>query len=1090
LKKRSKEIVVIWIAIICVSILFISSSTVQAADDLTSTLDFITNVTLTDRSGNSLGADIAKDTDLRLTYDFSIPNFATVNQGDTFTLPIPDEILLTAGPDFDLIDGVNGGTIATVSYITGGLLVTFTDHAQSFSDITGSFYLELAFNESEIGNEDPTTITFEVGGTTGFMQIDVDFDQPPAPTTSVQKTGIYDAETGEIEWTVTVNQEAVEVLDGELIDVIPSGLTFVSDSLTIGGVAADSGDYTYIDSTLTYIFPTSFSTQQILTFRTTVDESEFIFTDSHGVTITESNSATLNHNGTVTLSNTAEVSIPISYIEKTGEFNSETKQIDWTIIVNQMGVTSDAVLTDSLADGLTLDMSSVEIDDVSVAVPSATVTYVDSLIIVDFGSISESHKLEFSTDVDASVFESNLSPSYSNTAILAGTNIPGNASDTAGPIPVSSSIISKNGAGYNSENAEITWKIVVNANEISIDNPIVTDLIPNGQEYVVGSATISSGAPGTFLFDEIDPDESHTGTLTYTFGQTITEMYTIEYRTKVSDPYIYATNQSNVTYSNEAKLEADNIPSSTSVGTQRVDSEVIEKTSQGYDYVSREISWKIQVNQNEMDLDSVVISDTISTGQEYVEGSFLITSDSGLQTGSFSNVAPTWTYAFDGSITEEYIITFKTRVTDITVFETNGIKTFSNTAEITSDLVPTAVLNSATQNVKNTVIGKSGDYTTGNTFIDWTITINTNDIPLESGTITDQLQEGLALDTNSVVLYHASVDSLGNVIQGEEITNLTGTNVVYNGETRLFEFNIPEPVSGGYILKFRTDVTDKSQSPFTNEASFNGSGTLNNGSDNPITVAWAGTGSSASGYSGSMNIIKVDREDNSILLEDAVFELVDRFGNVVQTVTTDENGSALFERVRFDVDYVIREVTPPDGYTLSSEEYLFQIDSGLADKDLTYIFQDTLIGSDEKAVVDSANSSIVTSTIEVTSTNETDEPLEGSTFILFDENGNEIAQATSGTDGIARFENIPYGNYTIKEIVAPDTYLLNGDIIVANVSSDGVVKGISRHIRNPKSPQTSDDIKVYMWILALSFVSLMVIFVHSFIKIRKKYNRK
>jgi len=1016
------------------------------AADLTAVFDFITNVELADRAGVPFapGDNIAKDAELRLTYEFEIPNTEDVFNADTFSLPIPDEILLTPGPSFDLVDDRNGGVIAVVSYVAGGLLVTFTDHAQNYSDISGSFYMELAFDENEIGSDDPTIITFEVGGTTGTTTIEIDFDQPPPPVTSVAKSGSYNIATNEITWTVNINQEEVEVLDGVLVDDIPSGLTFITDSVTVKeGAAATRAavlgvDYTYSNPTITYTFPTNFSEEQIITFRTAVDESEMIFTDSHGEVVVESNSATLNHNGITTPSNTANVDVNINYIEKTGTYDGTRKQIDWVILVNRNGITiPDAILTDALPTGLTLDTSSLEIDNVSTPVPSAGVTYIHPNLSITLGSIAEQHMIEFSTDVDPTIYEENGSESYTNNAILIGTNVPGNANDSNnGPVNVSSSVISKTGIGYNREIAEITWRITVNTNLISIDNPVVTDLIPLGQEYVIGSATISGGvlshADG-FTFSAIDPDASHTGTLTYTFGTmspgftpgaTINEEYTIEFRTTVTDPDDYAANRTNITYRNTASIDGDNIPVSSNEGTQRLDSEVLDKSNQGYNYETRIIDWQIQVNQNEMDLSSVVISDTIEAGQEYVDGSFTITTTSGTQTGVFANVAPTWTYTFDGAITEEYIITFQTLVTDITVFETNGTKYFANTAQITTNLVPSGVLNTDTQPVSNTVIGKSGDYTTGNTYIDWTISVNANDIPLANGTITDQLQEGLNLDTNTVRLYHATVDpSSGNLVQGSEVTPLTSSNIVYNVDTRLFVFDIPSPVVGGYILTFRTFVTDKDQSPFVNSADFNGSGEANTGSDNPISVAWSGSGSSGTGDIGSMDVIKVDAEDNSILLENAAFELEDKYGNIVQRTTSDSSGSALFEKLRFDVNYIVRETVAPTGYLLSSEDYLFQIDSALVDKNLTYLYEnDRIYGS-----------------IQFTKYGDSSDPLEGAIFTLYDSGSNAVTTATSNALGAVLFTGIPYGTYTIQETTAPAGYLLSGEVLSATITDYNVV---------------------------------------------------
>jgi hypothetical protein len=68
-------------------LLVIPAGTVRAAD-VSDTLDFITGVSLTEREGNSFGDDVAKDSGLRLEYQYAIPNDADLHENDTFTLHI------------------------------------------------------------------------------------------------------------------------------------------------------------------------------------------------------------------------------------------------------------------------------------------------------------------------------------------------------------------------------------------------------------------------------------------------------------------------------------------------------------------------------------------------------------------------------------------------------------------------------------------------------------------------------------------------------------------------------------------------------------------------------------------------------------------------------------------------------------------------------------------------------------------------------------------------------------------------------------------------------------------------------------------
>lgn len=1016
--------------IVTLQLVSVAGSIAVYAADLSHTYNFITGVELTDLEGNPLGENVAKDSGLRLTYHYAISNKDEVKDGDTFTLTIPEQIKIDAPGEFEIRDGENNllgtGTIGT----DGTLVITFTNYAETYSNLSGSFWFELCFDESKIGLDDPTSIEFELGGTTPPYEIEVDFEQPAPLPTSIEKEGsyTYNEETGntEITWRVTVNPENVAVRDAQIVDVIANGLDFIPGSVTINGSPASESDYTYDDDsgTLIYDFPELIATQQIVTFKTTVKDSQFTTGDSHGTVLHESNTATMNHDDTFDISNEATVDVPVEFIDKTGVFNPDTLQIDWTIEVNKNGVSiPDAVVTDTLPDGLTLDTDSVQIDGVS----SSDFTYNHPDITFTLGAISEKHTIKFSTDVEDDAFNSNTSKIYDNTAAMTGTGVPGNAEsgDSEG---VPTNIIRKEGVSYNPATGEITWKITVNENKISIQNPIVTDDIMPGQEHVAGSATIDNGASadGFSYTPAAEGDESKTGTLTYTFGATISDTYIIEFRTKVTDPGVYAGN-SNTTYKNDASITGDNIPESKSEGTQGVDSQVIKKTGTGYDYTTRNITWNIVVNRNEMPLENAILRDDIPKGMEYVAGSATI--DNGASADKFSytpaveddpDKTGTLTYTFPALIDETYTITFQTHITDLSIFQTNGDKTIRNTASLEHGLVPGGVTNEGTQTIRNTVISKTGSYTSGKKYIDWTVNINTNEIPLIDAAITDQLQEGLALDTGSVKLFHQSIDAGGNLILGEEI-GLTGDNIQYDLATRMFTFHLPTPASGGYQLTFRTNVTDKTKSPFKNEATFNGTGKLNQGSSESIPVSWSGSGSTGDGEVGSITVHKVDAENHDQMLEGAQFDLIDKYGNVIQQATSAADGSALFEMLRFDIPYTVRETAAPTGYNISKTEYTFTIAGSDDVKDISYLYENARIYG-----------AIRFGKLGV------DGPLAGAEFTLYDEDGYSVATTLSKQNGEVLFEHVPYGDYTIRETNPPEGYLPTSIVLTASVREDGV----------------------------------------------------
>ena len=497
---------------------------------------------------------------------------------------------------------------------------------------------------------------------------------------------------------------------------------------------------------------------------------------------------------------------------------------------------------------------------------------------------------------------------------------------------------------------------------------------------------------------------------------------------------------------------------------------------------------------------------------------------------------------------------------------------FYNNSRIDHLGLPGGVSTSGNQTVQNTVISKTGEYTAGNKYIDWTVIINTNTIPLSDAVITDTFQEGLALDTNTLQLYHMNIEPDGSLTEGDEIS-LGSENVEYDISTRTLTFTIPAPVSGAYRLTFRTNVTDKSKSPFTNSAYFAGTGTEQTGTSTPISVSWAGSGSSGTGETGSIRVYKVDSRDYNVTLEGCIFELVDRYGNVVQTGTTGQDGSILFEMLKFDVDYTVRELTPPEGYLLSDESYTFQIDGEGDEYDIEYRYADdvmmgkisltkydydmepvpgaeftlydaddtdhsdplmTALSGEDGAVVFEdveygsyvilettpapgyyGSSTVITATIDedgeeitadpsyiqneaylasvrILKTKEDGEtPLAGAVmglYLISDTNFSDpVAQATSGENGLVLFENIKYGDYVIREILAPTGYARSSETISVMVRQDGemVDAGIFEN-RKPGSPGTGDSLFVYISIFAASALGLAALVITR----KKKISRR
>lgn len=153
-------------------------------------------------------------------------------------------------------------------------------------------------------------------------------------------------------------------------------------------------------------------------------------------------------------------------------------------------------------------------------------------------------------------------------------------------------------------------------------------------------------------------------------------------------------------------------------------------------------------------------------------------------------------------------------------------------------------------------------------------------------------------------------------------------------------------------------------------------------------------------------------DDKSEPLENAVFGLFTadcvKFSRdtAIMTAASDENGCFEFTDVPFG-QYIVREIESPSGYILSDKEYAVSI------------------SEDGKVIEITAENKPVT--VEISKRDVYGNELKGAKMQIIDSEGNIVDEWTSdGTDHIVT--KIPVGNYTLKEIAAPDGYVIATDI--------------------------------------------------------------
>ena len=198
---------------------------------------------------------------------------------------------------------------------------------------------------------------------------------------------------------------------------------------------------------------------------------------------------------------------------------------------------------------------------------------------------------------------------------------------------------------------------------------------------------------------------------------------------------------------------------------------------------------------------------------------------------------------------------------------------------------------------------------------------------------------------------------------------------------------------------------------------------------------------------GKIEGIKVNESDEP--LENALFGLfaVDTaefsIDNAYMTAVSDENGHFEFDEIPYG-EYIVREIEAPTGYILSDESYPV-----------------TVCEDGQTITVRTVNKPI---TVEVSKVDVYGEELIGAEMQLENADGKIVDKWTSdGTNHVVT--ELPAGDYTLKEIAAPDGYVIATDIkftvdIYGNVTVENVESTATSENGNPLVVMVDDTTKV------------------------------
>ena len=250
------------------------------------------------------------------------------------------------------------------------------------------------------------------------------------------------------------------------------------------------------------------------------------------------------------------------------------------------------------------------------------------------------------------------------------------------------------------------------------------------------------------------------------------------------------------------------------------------------------------------------------------------------------------------------------------------------------------------------------------------------------------------------------------------------------------EFEIYNEETGNLVGKYYTDANGKIEIKNLRTGKYklkeiSTNQWYNLGENQEIEVKWDETTESKVENElkkGQIKVVKVDKENHEIKIPNVVFEVQDGKGNVLEKITTDEEGVALTNKYPLK-DYPslrLHEIETDEKYELENE--IKEIT--LEENEIKEVqIENEKIKGYIQIVKTSKEDSKITG-------NKKGEPLEGIKFEIYDSNGILIEKLTTDSNGIAKSKELEKGVYKVKEVETNEWYLLDKNVYEAEIKNN------------------------------------------------------
>lgn len=783
------------------------------------------DVTYYDKNGNQLQQPVPADAEVRVHYDWSIPEEVRqqIQPGDQFTFMLPTGVKPIAGQTGELKDA-NGEVYGTYEMDANGQVVmTFNDNVTKETDIKGTFDFSTKFDEVHIDGPGDHQITFPTEDKIPPVEVTV----KPATDTSIAKSGHFDRTPNptEVTWAVDFNQAMNELENPTITEKWPAGLSYQSVKvykleMNLDGTIEKVGqelspsDYT-VDANGNVTINGETSDAYRVEYVTSIDEDAI---PDQGGKVTFVNTATLTDEADPDgLDAKASVTNTFGKMVEKNQvgYDPDKQEFSWEINYNYGEKTiaqKDAVITDTMSSNMTLSGDPViypvaygpkgeEIKGSTPLVEGTDYKLVknpngDGFVIEFLQDVTSAYKIEYKSKVEGIITD----PTAIDNKVEVGTGETGNGSGTAEQQNVIK-YLDKNSIDY--QNKTIDWIIQVNRNHYDMYDLVLTDTfspVPglelvktpdlSGYELTVTSSsgkTLQQGVDYSIV-PTLNSQNQQTGYELKFLGSynPTNEAFTIKYTTSFNSVLIDPDDPSLDHFTND--ISADWLSAnedkhhSEDKGEFKPDSSfsLNAQKSGAYNAQTKIITWSIAVNLSGNILNNAFLTDKILDNQKYVTGSLnvyeahtnsngtVVKDDNTPDNRSMKSVTEptaanghTFDIRFPDQSQHTYIVEFETSLVGQVIDES---KEYDNHATYSNDGRDRDVLGKVTVNNGGSHVQKSGEQDKNHPdYVNWHVTINPAQSVLKNVVVTDKPSNNQIVDEQSIQLYETTVAVDGTI---------------------------------------------------------------------------------------------------------------------------------------------------------------------------------------------------------------------------------------------------------------------------------------------------------------------------------------